>query len=98
MAELLVLEFSAPDAVKIYTNVNRILGVDSSTGSGDWPEPLLHHVAGESGDKLIVVEVWESKADQEEFMGRLGATFQEAHVPPPARVEWFNLAGQMHRN
>ena len=98
MAELVVLEFSAPDAVSIYTNVNRALGVDPSTGAGDWPAPMLHHLAGESGDKLIVVEVWESKADQEEFMGRLGAAFQEANVPPPSRVEWFNLAGQNHRS
>jgi hypothetical protein len=98
MAELLVLEFSAPEAVSIYTNVNRVLGLDASNGSGDWPTPLLHHVAGESGDKLIIVEVWESRAEQEEFMGRLGAAMQEANVPPPLRVEWFNLAGQMHRS
>ena len=98
MADLVVLEFSAPEAVNLYTNVNRILGVDPSDGSGDWPTPLVHHVAGELGDKLIVVEVWESKADQEEFMGRLGAAFHEANVPAPVRVEWFNVAGQMHRS
>ena len=97
MAEVVVLEFSVPEAVNIYNSVNRILGVDPSDGSGDWPAPLIHHVAGESGDKLIVVEVWESKADQEQFMERLGTAFQEANVPPPTRVEWFNLAGQTHR-
>jgi hypothetical protein len=98
MAEVVVIEFTSPEAVKLYNSVNRILNVDASDGSGDWPAPLIHHVAAESNDKLIVVEVWESKADQEQFMTRLGAAFEEANVPPPTRVEWFNLAGQMHRH
>ena len=97
MAEVVVIEFTSPEAGKLYNSVNRMLNVDASDGSGDWPAPLIHHVAAESGDKLIVVEVWESKADQEQFMTRLGAAFQEANVPQPSRVEWFNLAGQRHR-
>lgn len=68
MPDILVLEFDTPKAVDLYRKVSGILNVDPSTGSGDWPPPLLHHVAGESGNKLIVVEVWESKAAQEEFM------------------------------
>ncbi len=76
-----------------------MLDVDPSSGSGDWPAPLTSHVAGESGDKLIVVEVWESQAVQEAFMqSRLGPALQEANVPPPTRVEWFALAGEMHRH
>jgi quinol monooxygenase YgiN len=60
---------------------------------------LISHVAGEAGDKLIVVEVWESRAVQEEFMqSRLGPAFQEANVPQPTRVEWFTKAGEMHRH
>lgn len=99
MPEVLVLEFTAPEAVEIYKKVSRILGVDPSTGSGDWPAPLISHVAGEAGDKLIVVEVWESKAVQEEFMqSRLGPAFAEADVPAPTRVEWLTLAGAMHRH
>ena len=61
-------EFNAPEAVEVYRKASGILNVDPSTRSGDWPPPLLHHVAGEPGDKLVVVEVWESKAAQEEFM------------------------------
>ena len=99
MTDVLVLEFTAPQAVEIYRSVNRLLGLDASSGLGDWPAPLLSHVAGESGDKLIVVEVWESKAAQEEFMqSRLGPAFQKADVPQPTRVEWFINAGEMHRH
>ena len=99
MPEVLVLEFEAPEAVEIYRRVSGILKVDPSTGTGEWPPPLLHHVAGEAGDKLIVVEVWESKTAQEEFMQRdLAPAFQEANVPPPKRAEWFNHAGEMHRH
>lgn len=99
MPEVLVLEFTAPEAVELYRKVSGILGVDPSTGSGDWPPPLLTHVAGESGDKLIVVEVWESKARQEEFMqSQLAPAFKEANVPPPTRAEWFAHAGEMHRH
>jgi hypothetical protein len=99
MSEVLVLEFAAPQALEIYTSVNRLLGVDPSSGSGDWPAPLKSHVAGESGDKLIVMEVWESRAAQEQFMqSRLGPAFHEANVPQPTRVEWFSQAGEMHRH
>ena len=99
MSEVVVIEFDAPEALAIYNAVNRLLGVDPSSGSGDWPAPLTSHVAGESGDKLIVVEVWESRTVREEFMrSRLGPAFQEANVPQPTRVEWFTLAGEMHRH
>ena len=100
MPEIIVLEFTAPEAAEIYRSVNRLLGLEA--GSADlgppWPAPLLSHVAGASGDKLIVVEVWESKAAQEEFMGELGAAFEKASVPPPTRVEWFTPVGEMHRH
>jgi hypothetical protein len=99
MSEVVVIEFDAPGAVEVYNSVNRVLGIDTESGSGDWPAPLISHVAGESGDKLIVVEVWESRADQERFMqSRLGPAFHEAKVPQPTRVEWFAKAGEMHRH
>ncbi len=99
MSEVVVIEFDAPEVLEIYNSVNRVLGVDPESGSGDWPVPLISHVAGESGDKLIVVEVWESRADQERFMqSRLGPAFHEANVPQPTRVEWFAKAGEMHRS
>ena len=96
MSELLVLEFSAPNALELYHAVSRLLDVDPSTGVGDWPAPLQSHVAGAAGDKLVVVEVWESREIHAMFMNeRLAPALQEANVPPPTRVEWFAVAGQM---
>jgi hypothetical protein len=91
MAELVVIEFSAPDAVTIYNQVNHLLGWDGVPSPEDLPAGMISHVAGESGDKLVVVEVWESQAAQAEFMNsQLGPAFAEAKVPAPTRIEWFN--------
>jgi len=58
---------------------------------------LISHIAAEAGDKLIVVEAWESQADQERFMGsKLGPAFQEANVPAPTVVEWFSEVMNVH--
>lgn len=97
MPEVVVIGFDAPDAIEIYQSVNRELGVDPETGSGDWPAPLRSHVAQASDDKRIVVEIWDSQADQERLVERLGAALTAADVPPPTRVEWFARAGAMHR-
>jgi hypothetical protein len=32
------------------------------------------------------------------MQSRLGPALKEANVPPPTRVEWFALAGEMHRH
>jgi hypothetical protein len=45
-----------------------------------------------------VVEVWESKELQEQFMqSHLLPAFQEANVPPQALAEWFSHVGEMKR-
>jgi len=96
MAEVVVIEFAAPDAVGIYNSVNKIL----SGGSDTWEMPpgLISHVAGEAGEKLIVVEVWESQAAQQAFMeSALGPALHEVNAPQPARIEWFSQAGDSHR-
>ena len=91
MAEVLVLEFAAPNAVSIYNDVNKLMGWATPPRPEDFPPGMITHVAGESGDKLVVVEVWESQAAQENFMNtQLRPAFAKAEVPPPARVEWFN--------
>ena len=59
----------------------------------------MSHIAAESGNKLVVVEVWESQAAQEAFMqSQLGPAFAEAEVPQPARIEWFADVADMHRH
>lgn len=91
MSEVLVIEFSAPDGGAIYAKVNEALGWD---GPEDLPAGLLSHVAGASGDRLVVVEAWESKAAHDRFMqAELGPAFAKAAVPEPARVEWLTRLG-----
>lgn len=69
-----------------YWAVNDKLGVNRD-GSGDWPDGVLSHTGGPTGDGWVVSEVWASKAHQEAFMaGRLGAALGEVQVPPPAQV------------
>jgi hypothetical protein len=97
MAEVVVIEFAAPNAVEIYNNVNRELGWDGAPDSSAWPAGLLSHVAGHKGDKLIVVEVWESQAAQGEFMSsKLGPAFAAVAAPQPARIEWFDSVMDIH--
>jgi len=97
MAEVIVIEFAAPDAGSIYNRVNRILGWGGVPGPEVRPEGLISSIAGESGDKLIVVETWESKAHQEKFMhDQLGPALAEAKVAPPTRVEWFSGVIDFH--
>ncbi|MEJ2666530.1 MAG: hypothetical protein P8Z81_05435 [Deinococcales bacterium] len=91
MAEVVVLEFSAPDAGSIYMRVNGILGWDGAPGPGVRPEGLISSISGGTEDKLIVVESWESKEHQEKFLhDQLGPALAEARVAQPSRVEWFN--------
>ena len=98
MAEVVVIEFDAPQAVRIYNEVNKIIGWEGVPGSEAWPTGMISHMAGEAGDKLIVVEEWESQAHQEKFMATvLVPAFKEANVPQPKRVEWFKSVMNVHR-
>jgi hypothetical protein len=98
MAEVVVIEFEEPQAVRIYNEVNQIIGWDGEPDNAMWPAGMISHLAAEAGGKLIVVEAWESRADQEKFMhSTLGPAFEQAHVPRPGRVEWFNAIMNVHR-
>ena len=94
MAEALLLEFEGAGA-DVYMAVNRALGIDVTTGAGEWPDGLLFHSASVGPGGLIVFEVWESQAAQGEFMnGRLGRALQEGGMTaPPSRFEWSELIG-----
>ena len=97
MAEVIVIEFTAPNAVNIYHQVNKILGWDGTPDSDAWPAGMISHIAAESGDKLIVVEVWESQQAQHAFMeSQLGPAFAQAQVPEPSRVEWLSSVADIH--
>jgi hypothetical protein len=92
MSEALILEFAGatPDQ---YNAVNKLLGIDTATGEGDWPAGLLSHTgASSSGGGILVFEVWDSQQSQESFMAaRLGPALGEAGLPQPSRVEWLSL-------
>jgi hypothetical protein len=97
MPEVVVIEFAEPNAVEIYESVNKELGWDGVPDSASWPAGMLSHVSGEKGDKLIVVEVWESQAAQGEFMSaKLGPAFAAVGAPQPARIEWFDSVMDIH--
>jgi len=90
----IVLEFDGVDK-KQYDAVNEKLGIDMAAGSGPWPEGLLSHAGGTTeGNGFCVFEVWDSKAQQEEWIGgRLGAALAAVGVPAPVRVTELDIAG-----
>ena len=89
MAELFVLEFEG-FGEDLYRKVNEGLGIDMDSGEGNWPPGLLVHSAGTTDNGWRVVEVWDSREAQEDFMNsRLGAALQQAGADrPPTRAEW----------
>ena len=90
---MLIIEIDCDPA--LYPKVNAILGVDPSTGSGDWPKGIRTHVGAGGDGAIVVVEVWESRADAEAFMERLGPAMGQAGVPQPRRMEWLSLLGNV---
>jgi hypothetical protein len=94
MSEALLLEFNGGTADQ-YNQVNANLGIDPTTGEGDWPAGLLSHTgATDSSGNLLVFEVWDSRDSQASFMdSRLGPALGKAGVPEPSRVEWMSVLG-----
>jgi hypothetical protein len=92
MAAGLMLEFQGVGRSQ-YEAVNSQLGIDMETGEGDWPDGLMSHAAGPTGDGgFAVFEIWESQDAQGKFMEtRLGPALHAAGLPEPSRVTWANL-------
>jgi hypothetical protein len=97
MSELLVLEFSGVGEAD-YKQVNAELGIDASTGKGDWPAGLVTHLAGAAdGDRIVVVETWASRDAQTAFMhDRLGPALGRAGVTAQPKVTWATVVGEQH--
>lgn len=92
MAEVIVIELDCDPS--LYPKVNQVLGLDPSTGSGQCPKGLLSHLGGGGDDTVVVVEAWETRADQESWMtSKLGPALGEVGVPQPKRMEWFEMLG-----
>lgn len=94
MSELLVLEFDGLDETD-YAKVNAELGIDPETGAGDWPAGLVSHTAGLADDgRAYVIEVWESRQAQAEFMeNRLAGALAASGVTATPNVTWGHVVG-----
>jgi hypothetical protein len=94
MAEVIIIEVECDPA--LYPKVNGILGLDPNAGTGEWPKGLLTHLGGGGDGTVAVVEVWESRADQETWMAKLGPALAQAGVAEPKRMEWLSLLGRIN--
>ncbi len=93
MVAEVILEFEGV-TTKEYDAVNSELGIDPSTGDGDWPEGLISHAAGLNEDgHLVVTEVWDTPDHQARFMEeRLAQALEKGGVTsPPSGVTWIEL-------
>ena len=92
MPEALILEFTGVSDAD-YAAVNKLLGIDTQTGGGDWPQGLISHAAGTDDDGVFVVsEVWSSRADQEAFLqSRLGHALAAGGVTAMPTIRWVPL-------
>ncbi len=93
MAIVLVRDFSGitPDHLKMVT--------DEANSRADPPAGLIVHTASQVGDKIRVIDVWETQAAFEKFQDRLGAAIAavaqreglELQPPPAELLEVFDL-------
>jgi len=94
MTAAVILEFEGVTLTE-YNAVNAALGIDQSTGEGDWPDGLVTHTAGlnDEGD-LVVMEIWDSPEHQARFMDeRLGEALGKGGITgPPSSVTWIEVA------
>jgi hypothetical protein len=91
MAELVTVEVEGFDESD-YKQVNQNLGLDMYSGTGDMPAGMLANAAGPMQGGWKVVEVWVSRADQENFLhSRLGAAMQQAGATSQPKISWFPL-------
>lgn len=97
MAEGLVLKFKGVGE-KEYRAVNKALGIDPETGSGEWPAGMIAHNGGAGDDgALVVTELWESRDAQGKFMqGRLGKALGEGGITATPEITWYHCVSD-HR-
>ncbi len=94
MAYGIILEFSGDVTKKQYDAVNEKLGIDMAAGTGDWPAGLRSHAGGPTQDGFVVMEVWDTKEQQQAWIGgRLGAALGAVGVPEPLRVTDLEIVG-----
>jgi hypothetical protein len=83
-----VLRLDVPGGtVEQYNQVNDVLGIG---GDHNAPDGLIFHVAGTTGDGILIVDVWESKEKLDTFFEKAGPALHDAGVPD-AEPEVFEL-------
>ncbi len=94
MAYGIVLEFG-PDVTKQqYDAVNEKLGIVLNGAPVHFPAGLKSHAGGTTPEGFCVFEVWDSKAEQEAWMGgTLGAALGAVGVSAPVRVTEIDIVG-----
>jgi hypothetical protein len=92
MSDVLIVEVHGAKPEK-YDEVNGYLGFDPRTGSGDWPDGMRSHVAAATaGGDLVVIEVWDSREQQQQFLeSHLGPALGKAGITKPDRMEWLDI-------
>lgn len=98
MAVQVILEFEGVTTDEYYA-VNRELGINETTGEGDWPEGLITHAAGLDNDgDLVVVEVWDTAEHQRAFLeSRLGAALVKGGITgPPSGFTLIELVSHQY--
>ena len=94
MAYGIVLEFGKDVTKAQYDAVNEKLGIDADAPNAPWPAGLRSHAGGTTPTGFVVYEVWDSKAQQEAFMGsRLGPALGAVGVSDPTRVTEVDIVG-----
>ncbi len=69
-----------------YWAVNEKLGI-SRDSRANYPPGLLTHAGGPTPSGWVVIELWDAKSSQEQFMAdRLGPALGAVGVPAPAQV------------
>lgn len=95
MAEVIIFEVDCDPA--LYSKVNQTLGIDPEKREGDWPNGLVTHIGAGGNGLVVVFEVWESRAEQESWMAKLGPALEKVGVPQPRRMDWLSLLGEFNR-
>jgi hypothetical protein len=93
VAILMILEIPG-GTTEMYDRVSKLVGI---TSDEDAPEGLVSHVAGPTGDSIVIVDVWESAEALQRFFAEGGtAAMEQAGVPPaePRILPIHNLIQQ----
>ncbi len=95
MAIGVVMEF-AGGTLEQYDRVMELMGL---TGGDRTPEGLVFHWVAATGDGIRVTDVWEDRAQFDRFAEeQIGPYTQEAGVPGPPRVEFFEVHNTLARS